>query len=286
MLGHRRRVDNSGGGVGAWIADFSSTWSASRSGGACAGLRVWLPRWPVGCAASIGCRRTSRRAAVNRSRIAFWFGFLLLLSPARCRVVAAVPARIPLARPGGVLGYLVGPLSMQWLGFTGSALIAIAAGVIGSALVFRFSWRTSSSASVRARGAVRSPAKRPDRAGLALGQRPRRARGRLSERDDDPDRRRRTEHLAPQAPRESPPVQIEPAMTEVPRATRARNARCRCSRDLPDSNLPPVAARRRARRARKPSRAETLEFTSRLIEKKLPGLRRRSERGAGLSRAR
>ncbi len=41
---------------------------------------------------------------------------------------------------GGALGYLVGPAGVQWLGFAGSGLVFVAVGVLGAALVFRFSW--------------------------------------------------------------------------------------------------------------------------------------------------
>ena len=48
--------------------------------------------------------------------------------------------RLPGGHAGGVLGYLVGPLAVKWLGFAGSGLVAIALGVVGAALAFRFSW--------------------------------------------------------------------------------------------------------------------------------------------------
>ena len=35
---------------------------------------------------------------------------------------------------------LLGPVGIRWLGFTGSGLLAIVAGVAGSSLAFRFSW--------------------------------------------------------------------------------------------------------------------------------------------------
>ena len=42
---------------------------------------------------------------------------------------------------GGALGYLVGPLSVKWLGFTGSgAGVHRAWRCSAAALVFRFSW--------------------------------------------------------------------------------------------------------------------------------------------------
>ena len=82
------------------------------------------------------------RGPFNRSRLAFWFGLFLLLCASAVLEwsrLYRLEFRLP-GHGGGVLGYLVGPASVKWMGFTGSALIAIAGGVIGSALVFRFSW--------------------------------------------------------------------------------------------------------------------------------------------------
>jgi len=51
----------------------------------------------------------------------------------------SLESRLP-DHSGGALGYLMGPLSVKWLGFSGSGLVSIALGVIGAALVFGFSW--------------------------------------------------------------------------------------------------------------------------------------------------
>jgi len=42
---------------------------------------------------------------------------------------------------GGMLGYMVGSLSMKWLGFTGSGLLGVMLLMQGTAWVFNFSWR-------------------------------------------------------------------------------------------------------------------------------------------------
>jgi len=137
-------IKNWGGRFGAWVADgsyylagYSIWWCLAAS------LRVWLSSlagWLRGGAAA----RTDEpvRGRFNRSRLAFWLGLLLLLSASAMLEwsrLYRLEAHLP-GHGGGVLGYFVGPMSGKWLGFTGSGLIAIAAGVVGSALVFRFSW--------------------------------------------------------------------------------------------------------------------------------------------------
>ena len=138
-------IKNWGGRIGAWLAD-ASYFLAGYSVWWClaAGLRVWLSSlagWLRGGDPSPG--GASRRAAASiAAGMAFWFGLLLLLCASAVLEwsrLYRLEFRLP-GHGGGVLGYLVGPLSVKWMGFTGSALIAIAAGVIGSALVFRFSW--------------------------------------------------------------------------------------------------------------------------------------------------
>ena len=50
-------------------------------------------------------------------------------------------AGLPGGHGGGVLGYLVGPASVKWLGYTGSALLSIVLVVLGVSLVCRL-WIT------------------------------------------------------------------------------------------------------------------------------------------------
>ena len=83
-----------------------------------------------------------QRNRFQRSRLAFWVGLALLLCASAMLEwsrLYRLEFRLP-GHGGGVVGYFVGPMASRWLGFTGSGLIAIVAGVAGSALVFRFSW--------------------------------------------------------------------------------------------------------------------------------------------------
>ena len=137
-------MKNWGGRIGAWLAD-ASYFLAGYSVWWClaAGLRVWLSslaHWMRGGGSPQP--EEMPRGRFNRSRLAFWFGLILLLCASAVLEwsrLYRLEFRLP-GHGGGILGYFVGPASVKWMGFTGSALIAIACGVIGSALVFRFSW--------------------------------------------------------------------------------------------------------------------------------------------------
>jgi S-DNA-T family DNA segregation ATPase FtsK/SpoIIIE len=68
----------------------------------------------------------------------------------------------------------------------------------------------------------------------------------------------------------SPPVQIEPAMTEVPKSDRVVKERQKpLFKELPDSKLPQVDLLDAAQVRQETVSADTLEMTSRMIEKKL-----------------
>ncbi|MDM0040097.1 DNA translocase FtsK 4TM domain-containing protein [Variovorax sp. J22G21] len=276
-------VKNWGGRLGAWIAD-GSYFLAGYSVWWCfaAGVRVWLSSlagWlRGGDAAPVDMPPPGR---FNRSRLAFWFGLLLLLAASAMLEwsrLYRLEFRLP-GHGGGVLGYFVGPLSVKWIGFTGSALIAIAAGVIGSALVFRFSW-THLAERIGARVYSLFELRREKREiaeDIALGKKAVRERRELTsdERElqpdgvEAPDEELRIDPRPKRRPA-SPPVQIEPAMTEVPRSDRVAKERQKpLFRELPDSKLPQVDLLDAAQVRQETVSPDTLEMTSRMIEKKL-----------------
>jgi S-DNA-T family DNA segregation ATPase FtsK/SpoIIIE len=179
------------------------------------------------------------RGRFNRSRMAFWFGLLLLLCASAVLEwsrLYRLEFRLP-GHGGGVLGYLVGPLGVQWMGFTGSALIAIAAGVIGSALVFRFSWsHIAERIGSRLYSLFESRREKREIAeDIAMGKKAVREREELAsgEQGDELESTDDELRIVPRPKRRapSPPVQIEPAMTEVPRSVRSR-----CSASCPTAS--------------------------------------------------
>jgi DNA segregation ATPase FtsK/SpoIIIE, S-DNA-T family len=263
-------VRNRGGQLGARIADasyyllgFSVWWCYA------AAVRVWLAalaRWLRGPELPEVAGTVSAPGLLSRfaaSRWGFWIGLVLLLLASTAiewsrfhRLEASLPGH-----SGGVLGYWVGPLAVQWLGATGSALLAIGLWVLAVALVFRFSWghvaeRIGASVQdfIDARRARREIAQ-----DLALGQQAARERqeGVLEEREDIVEQH-------------APPVLIEPVLVEVPQSTRVAKERQKpLFADLPDSRLPQVDLLDGAQGRQETVSPETLEMTSRLIEKRL-----------------
>jgi len=273
-------IKNWGGRIGAWLAD-ASYFLAGYSVWWClaAGLRVWLSSlagWMRGGGAALP--EEPPRGPFNRSRLAFWFGLILLLCASAVLEwsrLYRLEFRLP-GHGGGVLGYLVGPASVKWMGFTGSALIAIAGGVIGSALVFRFSWgHIAERIGSRLYSLFESRRERREIAqDIAMGKQAVREREELGSVDPGGAAEAPGEELQavprPKRRAPSPPVQIEPALAEVPKSDRVAKERQKpLFRELPDSKLPQVDLLDAAQARQETVSADTLEMTSRLIEKKL-----------------
>jgi S-DNA-T family DNA segregation ATPase FtsK/SpoIIIE len=296
-------IKNWGGRIGAWLAD-GSYFLAGYSVWWClaAGLRAWLSSlagWLRGGEQASSVEHPPR-GRFNRSRLAFWFGLVLLLCASTVLEwsrLYRLEAHLP-GSGGGALGYLVGPASVRWMGFTGSALMAIAGGVIGSALVFRFSWSLiAERIGARAYSLFESRReKREMAADIAIGKQA--ARERAGDEEPVPAPRPKKVRASKEAafgdssPQEpsfdtddeediridpapkrrpvSPPVQIEPAMTEVPRSDRVVKERQKpLFKELPDSKLPQVDLLDAAQVRQETVSSDTLEMTSRMIEKKL-----------------
>ncbi|MFM9921913.1 DNA translocase FtsK 4TM domain-containing protein [Variovorax sp. H27-G14] len=295
-------IKNWGGRIGAWLAD-GSYFLAGYSVWWClaAGLRAWLSSlagWLRGGEHAPAVEQAPR-GRFNRSRVAFWFGLVLLLCASAVLEwsrLYRLEGHLP-GSGGGALGVLVGPSSVRWMGFTGSALMAIAGGVIGSALVFRFSWSLiAERIGARAYSLFESRReKREMAADIALGKQA--ARERAGDEEPVPAPRAKKTRAAKEAtfgdtsPQEpsfddeeeeaafdpppkrrapSPPVQIEPAMTEVPKSDRVVKERQKpLFKELPDSKLPQVDLLDAAQVRQETVSSDTLEMTSRMIEKKL-----------------
>ncbi len=267
--GNGGEVANAAGPVGAWLADgsyfllgFSVWWCLA------AGFRVWLSSlagWlrerelmtaKPDAAPSLLSRLVS-------GRLAFWLGLVLLLCASAMLEWTrfySLEVRLP-GHGGGIVGYLLGPLAVQWLGFAGSGLLAIALGLVGTSLVFRFSWGQVAERlgawlyfQVESRRNQREVAQ-----DIALGQQAARAREKVVkvERKDSTEQH-------PQ------PVMIEPVMAEVPKSERVAKERQKpLFTEMPDSKLPQVALLDVALLKQETVAPETLEMTSRMIEKKL-----------------
>ncbi|WP_066704680.1 DNA translocase FtsK [Curvibacter delicatus] len=269
--GESGAIHNRGGRLGAWLADASyyllgfSVWWAFA-----AGVRAWLAslaRWLRGHELLEGeapsVHESSRLSRWAASRAAFWLGLVMLLCASAAIEWArfySLEARLP-GHGGGVLGYFVGPFSVRWLGFAGSALVAISLGVLGSALVFRFSWgHVAERLGGWIDGFIESRREKREIAeDLALGQQAAREREEvvMEEREEIIE-----QHHAP--------VLIEPVLVEVPQSERVAKERQKpLFSELPDSKLPQVDLLDGAPARQESVAPETLEMTSRMIEKKL-----------------
>ncbi len=270
-------VVNRAGKMGAWAADISyflfgfSVWWCFA-----AGVSAWLAglaRWLRGQSAagvetakpSVGDGLQTTAAAHKRpsSPLIFWLGLVMLLCASTAlewsrlyRVENFLPGHA-----GGALGFLVGPAGVKWLGFAGSGLVAIAMGLVGSALVFRFSWAHVAErigAWLHARVESRRE-KREIAEDLVMGQQAARQREEvvIEARED----------IAVHHPE---PLQIEPVLVNLPKSERVAKERQKpLFSEMPDSKLPQVDLLDGAQVRQETVAPETLEMTSRMIEKKL-----------------
>ncbi|CAN7195682.1 DNA translocase FtsK 4TM domain-containing protein [Acidovorax sp. LjRoot118] len=257
-----RAVLNWAGRIGAWLADgsyfalgFSVWWCVA------AGVRSWLSslaRWMRGGEVLPGAVSPMARRGL------FWGGLVVLMCASTAlewsrlyRFESLLPGHA-----GGVLGFLTGPASVKWLGFTGSALLCIVLAVLGAALVFRFSWGHVAEvlggridALVQSRRTQREVAK-----DVAVGRKAARERAVvvLEEKTE-------SEEHHPQ------PVQIiEPILVDPPLSARVVKERQKpLFTEMPDSKLPMVDLLDGPLQRQETVAPETLEMTSRLIEKKL-----------------
>ena len=266
-------IVNRAGKLGAWLADISyfalglSVWWCFA-----AGVRAWLvalARWmrglqPHSPEGQESSRGSSFVARLGSSRTGFWLGLTVLLCASTAlewsRIYRFESTFLP-GHAGGALGYLVGPASTYWLGFLGSGLVAIAMGVLGSALVFRFSWGHVAEriggwlySLIESRRSRREVAQ-----DFALGQQ--------AARDRDEVVFEEREAVAVHAPVR---VMIEPVLVELPKSERVAKERQKpLFMELPDSSLPQVDLLDGAQTRQETVAPETLEMTSRMIEKKL-----------------
>ena len=261
--GTGNNVRNFGGRLGAWLGDMSffllgySVWwcYAAALGAWLAALAGRLREDDAPPAESLGWRYT---------RFAFWTGLALLLISSvglEWTRLYRFEDRLPGHVSGGVLGYLVGPFSLKWLGFNGSGLIFIVFGVVGASWVFRFSWaQTAENIGAWVDGWIEAWQERREREqDVAYGL----AAAREREEVVFEERVEIEEH-------HPVPVVIEPEMVEVPKSARVAKERQKpLFTDMVDSRLPQVDLLDGPLVRQDTVAPETLEMTSRMIEKKL-----------------
>jgi DNA segregation ATPase FtsK/SpoIIIE, S-DNA-T family len=222
------------------------------------GARVWL-----GALARVLRSEHAQTVPADRQAVprwVFWLGLVVLLAASAALESTRLyqfEARVAGGHAGGVLGYTLGPLSQTLLGFAGSGVLWIAALVAGVAMALQFSWlRVAEAIGTWLESFRERRAERIERAeDIRLGERALRERVEVEHQLHE-------EHL---------PIVIEEPLAELPKSARVAKERQKpLFVELADTKLPQVdlldASPGRQEASVTP---ETLEMTSRLIEKKL-----------------
>jgi DNA segregation ATPase FtsK/SpoIIIE, S-DNA-T family len=196
-----------------------------------------------------------------RPRWLFWLGLALLLA-ASCALeftrLYQFEPKLP-GYAGGIVGYLLGPTGMRLLGFAGSGVLWIASLVVGLSLAFEFSWLQLAETIGRRLESLRERRQeRIERAeDIRLGEQALREREQVAE----VEQRIAIEHG---------PILIEPVVAELPRSERVAKERQKpLFTELADTKLPQVDLLDALPAKVESVTPESLEMTSRMIEKKL-----------------
>jgi DNA segregation ATPase FtsK/SpoIIIE, S-DNA-T family len=248
-------VHNLFGLVGAWASDmglflfgFSVWWLLL------VGLRSWLS----------ALARRLRGEPAPSSAVAWQTGLgiaLLMLASVTLEWTRLYRFEEDLpGHAGGVFGAMLGPVSMQAFGFLGAGVLCIVMFVLGLAMAMRFSWANVAETIGRGWDSMlhKQQARRDRAEDVRLGEASLREREKVLDvvRNDD---------APPPAP-----VVIAPAVLDVPKSTRVIRERQKpLFAELADSKLPQVDLLDAAPVQRETVTPESLEMTSRLIEKKL-----------------
>ena len=245
-------IANRGGVAGAWLADLLLYLF---------GASAWW--WVIAGVVLVvaGYRRIGHPELETDHPLSLGvlgFGLVLLSSAA---LEALRLYNLPMALPqaaGGALGDIIGRGFSRLLGFNGATLFLLALFAAGSSLFFGLSWL-----------------KLMERIGTGLERLVLWLRRRADERRD------RELGAQAQAVREAvvqakheivdhEPVLVVPQVVDLPKSDRVVKEKQRpLFVDMPDSPLPPLALLDDAPSAQETVSPETLEFTSRLIERKL-----------------
>ena len=277
-------IQNWMGRVGAWLADltyfltgFSAWWLVL---GAWNLWRISVLRWmqppiesevkPRSSRSKVEVVSPSTRALLlmklrRSGRVLAWFGLLAASATLEWTRLHSLDVHLP-GEAGGLLGGTIGAYAQSWLGFTGSALLALVLASALIAVVFKFSWGQL----CERLGALpldwlrnrreRLEQREDERIGLAASR----------EREEivlgdfgglDPDAEPRLEPV---------PVVIEPTLQPARTSERVlKEAQKPLFDEMPDSKLPQVSLLDQAGVQGETVSGDALEMTSRLIEKKL-----------------
>jgi S-DNA-T family DNA segregation ATPase FtsK/SpoIIIE len=260
------KVHNLGGRAGAWMSDlllyifgFSAWWWAF-----CLLRIVWL-----------GYRRLTQKYVMSREPepehsqepLIRTIGFVLLfIGSVGLEYLRMYSLHVQLPRaPGGVLGQLIGHSAHVAFGFTGATLLLLLLFGLGLSLFFHVSWLTLAE---RIGGGIE----------MIIEWFVQRYQYREDRRQGEVAAVKREEVVVIERakhvekhPVAAPPVKIEPQVVTVVKSERVEKERqANLFQDLSgDSQLPALSLLDEAAEVQETVSIETLEFTSRLIEKKL-----------------
>jgi DNA segregation ATPase FtsK/SpoIIIE, S-DNA-T family len=246
-------VHNAGGRLGAWIADvmlylfgISAFWWVL--------LLVYAVIW--------GYRRLDGRSLSDQRPFVVALGGFVVMMIGSVGIEAlrfwSLKVGLPLA-PGGLAGSVVSQVAQATFGFTGATLVLLTLLAVGLSLFTGLSWFTvmehigAGLEWLYAKGTEFRERLADERLGEAAAE----------EREAlvEAERRKVDEHE---------PIRIEAPVVEIPKSERViRERQAPLFQDLPDTPLPPLALLDEAAEDQEAMSAETLEYTSRLIEKKL-----------------
>jgi len=247
------QIHNAGGRAGAWIADLLLYLF---------GLSAFW--WVALCLVAVawGYRRLDRSVLIDRRPLAIALaGFaLLLLASAALEALRlhSLGVELPFA-PGGLAGAVIGGKAEDLLGFTGATLALLTLAAVGWSLFTGVSWLAVAELTGFALEAASAFASRAwdSRADRKAGEIAREEREVMVEAE----KRREEDH---------PPLVIAPPPPQIRKSERVQKEKqAPLFEHLPDTPLPPVKLLDDVAHDGEQVSAETLEFTSRLIEKKL-----------------
>jgi S-DNA-T family DNA segregation ATPase FtsK/SpoIIIE len=251
-------VNNPGGRFGARLADALLSLH---------GISAWW--WVVflGYAQVWGFLRLRGRLMLDRrSFFIILLGFIVVLLTSstleslRFLGLIELTFNLPLL-PGGMLGSMFGELMQQYFGYIGSALLLVALLAAGLSLFIGISWLSivEGIGGILERIVLGTVAFLQACCDRLVGRRV------ATQREETVQiRRKRKNEQASNAP-----LRIEPGVSEAPRSSRADKERQRTLFSDGGDSLPSLALLDAATNNGDPPSAETLEFTSRLIETKL-----------------
>ncbi|WP_298010314.1 DNA translocase FtsK [uncultured Aquabacterium sp.] len=260
--GHHTEPTNWAGQLGAYASDLaqfvlgqSSWWLLL------IGARVWL-----GALARWLRRDASVSGSVPATSFSPWrfgAGVVLLLAASTALEWSRLYRHEDVlagAHAGGILGMTLGQLGERWLGFNGSGVVWIALLVAGTAMALRFSWLDLAERIGALFDGLRQQreARREEARDIRIGEKA------------AIERERVVEEVRHELPAEPIPIIIEQPVVEVPKSDRvAKEKQKPLFAEMGDNKLPQIDLLDPTVGRIETVTPETLEMTSRMIEKKL-----------------